>query len=112
MTYTPWGNADGAEHIARGIMFYSTPSHGGYHLSPARNLQVPDALRLPGGWYEEDCDWARVVLAFPQYFPDAVKQAEARQCLRAWVPSAYERFYGVTLQPGESYAKDHPLTPA
>lgn len=30
------------------------------------------------GWYEEDCDWAIVALAFPQFFPaDAIPAALA-----------------------------------
>src|SRR3990167_6057716 len=37
---TPWGIADHRERIADGIDFYSTPSHGGYFLSPERNALV------------------------------------------------------------------------
>lgn len=105
---TPWGTSDSHETIAPGIVFYSTPSHGGYHVSPALNRTMPESLRIDGGWYEEDCDWARVPLAFPGHFqPETLE--EARACLRAWCPRAYERFYGVTLKPGESYMLDrHP----
>lgn len=81
---TPWGLADSCKAVAPGIAFFSTPSHGGYRLSPERNAAV--LAKLPGfqtfcgvpGWYEEDCDWAAVALTFPEYFPaEAVKVAAA-----------------------------------
>ena len=62
---TPWGYSDSSEAIAEGIAWYGTPSHGGYHLSMARNAEVHDAWRRPDGWYEEDCDWCMVALTFP-----------------------------------------------
>ncbi len=85
-TDTPWGVATHAEEIAPGITFYSTPSHGGYWLSPERVAAMPKALRDfvpfggeqagPGRWFEEDADWAVVALAFPQFFPaDAIPAA-------------------------------------
>lgn len=105
---TPWGTSDSAEQVAPGIVFYTTPSHGGYHVSSTVNRTMPDSLRLDDGWYEEDCDWARVALAFPSHFPPKAVE-EACAALRAWCPRAYERFYGVQLQPGESYMLDrHP----
>ncbi len=105
---TPWGESDGAERVARGITFYSTPSHGGYYLAPTVNERMPEALRLEGGWYEEDCDWARVVLAFPEYFK-IEEQTQAYESLKNWCPRAFERFFHVTLGPGESFMLDtHP----
>ena len=71
---TPWGPSDHQTHVAPGIVFHSTPSHGGYHLDAKRNAQV--LAKFPGfrtfcgsvGWYEEDCDWAAVALTFPDLF--------------------------------------------
>lgn len=71
---TPWEPAQTSEGIAPGITFYSTESHGGFHLSDERNACVPLKLRRSTflqlgmkGWYEEDCD-ARIVLAtVPEY---------------------------------------------
>jgi hypothetical protein len=75
---TPWGLSDDAGTvIAPGIIAYTTPSHGGYHLSAERLAAMPAALRAlrpfsgSTGWYEEDCDWAIVVLAFPEHFQPA-----------------------------------------
>ena len=62
--------------IAPGITSYSTPRHGGINLSAERLAEMPAALRsvhpfAGPGWYEEDQDWAIVVLAFPLFFPGA-----------------------------------------
>lgn len=80
-TQTPWGTPDTITETAPGITLYTTPSHGGYHLSPARIASMPQCLRefqpwAGPGWYEEDCDWSIVALAFPQFFPaDALPAA-------------------------------------
>ena len=60
--YTPWGWANPAydvEHIADGVEFFSTPSHGGLRLSPKRIAQIPAEVRkaMRGRkWFEEDCE--------------------------------------------------------
>jgi hypothetical protein len=81
---TPWGTADAEEHIALGITFYETPSHGGFHLDAERNALVPLAWREASfnqqglyGWFEEDCDAVMVVLSHPTAFSaSAVAHAE------------------------------------
>lgn len=71
---TPWGVSDTKHKIADGITFYGTPSHGGFHISEGRFDSMPEPLKqfktkyAPPLWYEEDCDWNIVVLAFPEYF--------------------------------------------
>lgn len=74
---TPWGQADQVKHIIAtghdGIVWVSTPSHGGFHLSDAYRAAMPEALRViptfaGGNWYEEDCDAVIVILAFPAHF--------------------------------------------
>jgi hypothetical protein len=71
---TPWGHPDTIKQIAEGITWYSTPSHGGYHLSPERMQAMPEHLRncsfTRDHWFEEDCSWCAVVLAFPEHFPE------------------------------------------
>ena len=42
----------------------------------------------PGRWFEEDCDWSVVCLAFPQYFPEDA-QAAARKTLEQYKPELY-----------------------
>lgn len=102
---TPWGCADFAYEYAQGIVRHSTPSHGGFHLDAERNAFVHAQWRDAGGWYEEDCDWAKVAAAFPLLFTDEERRA-AEESLRHWQPDAYERIRGVTLAPGQSYLKD------
>lgn len=107
-TWTPWGPPQASEKIAPGITFYSTASHGGVKLSEARQREMPEALRLEKPWYEEDCEFARVVLAFPDHFSE--KQLEtAQSTLKDYYPEAYENFYGVELKEGESRARDEAL---
>lgn len=82
---TPWGRAETVEEIAPGITYVSTPSHGGFLLSPERNAEIPADVKAStwralgeGGWYEEDCDAAIVVAQWPEYFADRlVRAAEA-----------------------------------
>jgi hypothetical protein len=59
---TKWGAVDTITTIAPGIIFASTPSHGGIWLSQEREQQIPEEIRAiarefsPEQWYEEDCD--------------------------------------------------------
>lgn len=83
-TPTPWGPAQSEKTIAPGITSYTTAGHGGIHLTMERVQAMPAALRAItpyahnerdplnecGRWYEEDCDWALVALAFPEHFDD------------------------------------------
>jgi hypothetical protein len=70
---TPWGCADHVTRVCPGVQCVSTPGHGGYAVLPTVVATWPAGLReyVPfagPGWYEEDCDWAIVVLAMPQNF--------------------------------------------
>ena len=91
---TPWGIADNVEHIADGIQFVTTPSHGGFRLSAVRNAHVPGIVQdhtfrglgliANGSWYEEDCDAALVPVFFPECFPAvAVEAAHASLAAQA-----------------------------
>jgi hypothetical protein len=71
--HTPWGAADTVRTIADGIKKVSTPSHGGFFVSPERMVDMPAGLAAiqpfaGKNWYEEDEDWAIVALAFPEHF--------------------------------------------
>lgn len=85
---SPWGAPDSEKTIADGLIFVSTPSHGGFYLSPDRwatlKEKFPDFQPFNGniGWLEEDSDWAMAALAFPEYFKDeeicdAIRMADA-----------------------------------
>ena len=73
-THSPWGAIQEASQIFSGVWMVSTASHGGFHVS-AERLAASGFLREfaphsfkgqgKGGWFEEDCDWCFVPLAFP-----------------------------------------------
>ena len=91
---TPWGPSQDAEAIADGITFHSTASHGGIHLSPERQAKMPAYMRdtfAGGPWYEEDCDYVRVVVVFPEHFPEGAYD-RAITALRYFKPEMASRF--------------------
>jgi hypothetical protein len=70
---TPWGPSHSARHIGEGIFSHSTSSHGGLFVPPEKLAEMPAALRCNcyaggGSWFEEDCEWSLVCLAFPHLF--------------------------------------------
>ena len=87
ITSTPWGQPDQQAEIAPGIIFVSTPSHGGYFLTRERRAMMPKKYNRDtfagGDWFEEDCDWALVALSFPEYF-DA-RALDAARATLAWM---------------------------
>jgi len=105
---TPWGVADYAREYAEGIVFYGTPSHGGFKLDRERNAKVHPALRERDGFYEEDCAWAKVAFTFPNVFSEKDREAAIRT-LKDWCPDEYEAVTGETLAPGDSHIKDQRL---
>lgn len=107
-TQTPWGKSQHSKKIARGINFYSTARHGGIKVSKKLNESMPAHLRIEDGWYEEDCDYARVVLAFPQFFTQE-QTYNAIASLKEWNWETYEIHFNRTLQPGESNRKDQEM---
>jgi hypothetical protein len=92
-------------------MQYSTPGHGGIHLSKTRQEAMPVAFRIDGGWYEEDCDWALVAVVWPEAFVqsdsesfDTVEKvrAEAVRCVKQWNPDRWTRAMGEPVTADES----------
>jgi hypothetical protein len=71
---SPWDTVQTVRTITPGIIAVSTAGHGGYWLSQARYHAMPAALRCNvyggGTWFEEDCEWALVAMAFPEVFTD------------------------------------------
>lgn len=70
--YTPWGPSQDITQIGRGIFSVSCAGHGGIFVPNDMLLTMPEALRTNcyggGNWFEEDCEWALVALAFPDLF--------------------------------------------
>lgn len=75
---SPWGRIDFVElTTAPGVVFCSSPSHGGYWVAPEQCNRIP-AKAIAGvsfggdmaeGWFEEDCAWSIVALFIPEAFP-------------------------------------------
>ncbi|RWK66824.1 hypothetical protein [Mesorhizobium sp.] len=102
---TPWGPSQGATVYAEGVVFHSTASHGGFHLSLERNGKVHAGLRAADGFYEEDECWAIVAFTFPQLFTSFERRC-AERTMKDSFPDAWEAITGNVLQPGESWKKD------
>ena len=103
---TPWGQADHVTHLPHGIVSVSTPSHGGYYVPPEAREKMPEAARvspfLKNGWYEEDCDWAIVVLSFPEILDAEIHTLPAEEVLeaaratvRGWMSEEVCRAFGL-----------------
>jgi hypothetical protein len=99
-THTPWGRADQSRRLAYGVMLYSTPGHGGIHLSPKRNMEIPEPFRT-NGWYEEDCE-ASIVYHF---ILNETPNDDDIRCLKDYFWKAWEQHYDVTLSVTESSGK-------
>jgi len=80
---TPWGKSDDVLKLRVGanerdeILRVDTPSHGGYFVPAHLVNRIPAEQQAWAAkwsqsrlWYEEDCCWAAVALAFPSLFND------------------------------------------
>lgn len=101
-THTPWGQSQTSTKYARGIIFYSTSSHGGFHLSKTLNAQIPSYMRNADGWYEEDCEWAKVGVVFASAFSQEHFEIATRT-MKNWFPNEYRMWSGQEVLPEESY---------
>lgn len=109
-TSTPWGASQYSESLCRGIVSYGTAGHGGVHLSPTRNMVIPEYMRNANGWYEEDCEWAIAATIFPEAWVKHYGSEDILKIIKAtmlsYYPDFYEKFYGVEIKAGESDARD------
>ena len=105
---TPWGMSQSSEIYAEGVVLHSTASHGGFKLDRARNAAMPRALRVAGGWFEEDAEWSKVAFGYPDLFT-ALERRHAEKALRDTYPDCWEAVHGRPLNPGESFTHDQRL---
>lgn len=93
---SPWGAVESYNKLATGIWAVSTCSHGGIHLSDARLAELTEMIgyEFPTfcgdpNWFEEDCDWCVVPVAFqtPGHYEAAC------QCLRGLARSSFNMRY-------------------
>lgn len=93
---TIWGQADHVEERAPGVVWCSTPSHGGFKVNTPALDKIPLEWRKASfngqglqGWFEEDCDWCMVALAFPELFTTE-EQAAAKSTFNFWIAKKLE----------------------
>lgn len=103
-TRTPWGAADGKYVYGPGVTFYSCPGHGGFKVSDGQMGRMHPALAKVGkaGWFEEDCEWGAVAVAFPHLF-SAKEVDQAIASLKDYYPDEYGEATGATVPTAESY---------
>lgn len=106
---SPWGAVQYGSVLADGIISVSTAGHGGVRISVERLRQMPPALRLGRHrWFEEDCDAALVALAFADDLKlDDRRRENAARSVADYFPAKWEAHFGRTLEPGQSYTRDH-----
>ncbi|RNJ62816.1 MAG: hypothetical protein EDM03_09255 [Porphyrobacter sp. IPPAS B-1204] len=103
-----WGAPQTATQILPGVWEIQTSGHGGMLLSDQRQSAMPKALRLDGPSYEEDVDWALVVLAFDDEFMALPTKGfdllvdNARASVKAWHPDRYSAYTGEPVEPKDS----------
>ncbi|MGY3581868.1 hypothetical protein ACVIGB_000061 [Bradyrhizobium sp. USDA 4341] len=101
---TPWGEADGKVVYGDGVVQYTTPGHGGFHLDRKRNAKVHPALRQAcgdGAWYEEDCAWSVVAFTHGELFTSRERRI-AIKTLKEYYPHPYTAATGEKVEPSES----------
>ena len=103
-SYSPWGAVQDREAVADGVVFVSTASHGGFHVSAKLNNTIPEPFRHDGGWYEEDVDYSIVIVFLPHLFK-AEEVERAKETLKNWYPTQWEQHFKVELSPEESRGK-------
>ena len=104
---SPWGHVQYQTVIAPNIVSVETAGHGGLKVLPRLNRCIPDYLRNDNGWYEEDCEWAKVFIGLEQYILsegdersiNIIKKGDHKETLKNWYPDAFEKVYGKTIQP-------------
>ena len=88
---TPWGRAQHVNSLGKeGIVVASTAGHGGIYVPNELLNRIPEKQRRwakkwsgSENWYEEDCCWSAVALAFLELFPEVT--AEKQKSLQAMI---------------------------
>ena len=113
--FSPWETIQHVHELAPGIISVSTASHGGLWINCSRLTTMlkehPELCRptdcYPRGkrssgyqWFEEDCEWARVALAFPAAFTPEHQYA-ARRTLQVTHPEILAAFDKACVDAGK-----------
>lgn len=108
-TMTPWGKSQGATvYVEDGIYDHSTSSHGGMKVYAKLNKLIPEPYRNQDGWYEQDSEYAKVIVSLPQFFTKR-ELTKALDTVINWYPDEYEKVTGNRLHAGQSRVRDEQL---
>jgi len=90
--HSPWGPIQRSSNLEaqHGVTAVYTASHGGIKVDAETNLLIPDYMRVPSGWYEEDCDWCLPVVALHHSSKTTIKFSRK---IRAMAYSSFLRMY-------------------
>lgn len=108
-TETIWGEPIQADQVLPGIWLVTTPSHGGLVLSDQRQEEMPEALKLDERFYEEDCDWSLVYVAFETEFDASDKSCTpgflqlAHDTAKCWHPDRMTKHTGEAVPENVSH---------
>ena len=85
MKRTPWGIAEYETVLAKGIISYSTASHGGIWLSPERQAELGYNKNWlnTSEWWEEDHDWAVPFAFFCEAIWEHCKHRNFKKTMKA-----------------------------
>ena len=105
---SPWGPIQTAEQLHPGIWHVTTANHGGFLLSDERQASMPPSLKRDDSIYEEDIDYALVMLAFADEFAakgptDTLMVRNAHDTVRNWYPDRYADFTGRPVEARDSH---------
>jgi len=99
---TPWGHSQFQNHLADGIVFHETSSHGGIELSPERVKQLPKwAKKFESSycskprWWEEDCEVGIPLIVFYDEIAHKLTKKtrdELIKCVRGFYPDRIPEF--------------------
>jgi hypothetical protein len=89
-TTSPWGPVQDPSELGPGVWVVLTARHAGIHLSEQRLAAMSDFMRLDGGWYGNDLDWAMVALIWPELF-DFHYQAIAETIFQQSHPAKHQQ---------------------
>jgi len=116
---TPWGKTNHVYDHGDGVIFTETARHGGFRIERKHYLEACARENVPvfpkaGGqagnfvWFEEDCDWAFAVIAFPHVFDEETRKG-ADATLRNWYPEQWEELHGEKIEEGQSRKRDEQI---
>ena len=103
---TIWGETDSIDILAPGILWVTTPSHGGIVLDAKRAARMRLFSADPSAgdfrYWEEDCDWAFPFVVFVEEFDDTEINRSLLAIARATIEHMKPGF-GLRAGPGRNF---------